>query len=76
MYWAIDYVDELECELVCNDQLYTSWNDANAALQELYGDSENYEINSYGLGDLEDVYNQGFTINNKLQVLYDLPVSN
>ena len=53
-YWAVDYVDETECEPVVDDQLYATEEDAIAAAEK-YGDG--YEVNWYTLADLEnDIY--------------------
>lgn len=54
-FWAIDYVDENECELVIDDQLYASKEDAIEALMDRE-DRDLCEVEKYGLVDLEDVY--------------------
>jgi hypothetical protein len=52
-FWAIDYVDENECELVIDDQLYASKEDAIEALVDRE-DRDLCEINQYSMADLED----------------------
>ena len=54
-FWAIDYVDENECELVIDDQLYASKQDAIEALMDRE-DRDFCEIEKYSLVDLEDIY--------------------
>ena len=66
MYWALDYVDDNECELVLGDQLYPSEAAAAAAIE---GDGENIEINWYTRKDLEeDVYGENIIIDENLHV--------
>ena len=65
MYWALDYVDDYECELVLGDQLYPTEEAARAAAKNL----ENVEVNWYTLNDLEDdVYTVPITIDEHLHV--------
>lgn len=52
-YWAIDYVDDNECELVIGDQLYQTEEMARWALAQRE-DAEHYEVNWYTCQDLED----------------------
>lgn len=59
-FWAIDYVDENECELVLDDQLYASKQDAIEALMDRE-DRDVCEIGKYSLVDLEDVYDGTLT---------------
>ena len=67
-FWALDYVDKYECELVYNDQLYNSWEEANAA-RLLIGRPELFDITKYGELDLEkEVYNHPIIISNDLKV--------
>lgn len=52
-FWALDYVDEYECELVVDAQLYATEKEA-AAARELKQDPERYDITWYTKADLED----------------------
>jgi hypothetical protein len=63
-YYAIDYVGPDECQLVYDDQLYATEQEAEAARP----DSKYFEVNWYGYRDLEDVYNGLVTIDENLQV--------
>ena len=54
-FWAIDYVDENECELVLDDQLYASKQDAIEALMDRK-DRDFCEVEKYNLVDLGDVF--------------------
>lgn len=55
-FWALDYVDEYECELVVDNQLYVTEEDAYDALR-MKSHPERYEVTWYTLGDLEkDVF--------------------
>lgn len=67
-FWALDFVGERECELVYNDQLYKSWDEANTARVET-GRPELFDITEYRLVDLEDVYDSKVQITNDLHVL-------
>lgn len=66
-YWALDYVSDLECELVCDDQLYASKEDAiKARLSTSRPDL--FEVNWYTLGDLREMYNDEIFITSDLRV--------
>ncbi len=52
-FWALDYVDEYECELVVDGQLYATEEEA-AAARELKRYPERYDISWYTKADLED----------------------
>lgn len=68
MYWALDYIDERECELVYNDQLYDTQEAAEEARQEMRH-PELFETNWYSYGDLLALYNQvNFTIDDQLHI--------
>lgn len=54
-YWALDYVDDRECELVYNDQLYLTKAAARAAAKAT-GHPENFDVTPYRMVDLMDVY--------------------
>lgn len=56
-YWALDYVNgELgECELVYNDQLYATEEEAEAA-RENTGHSDLFDITWYSELDLAEIY--------------------
>jgi len=68
-YYALDYINgELgECELVYNDQLYASEEEA-AAAREQTGREDLFDINWYGIKDLEEIYNGEVTITPELKV--------
>lgn len=55
-YYALDYVSDGECELVYEDKLYWSWDEANAA-RLATGRPELFDITKYRYIDLLDVYN-------------------
>lgn len=57
-YYALDYVNPVwdECELVCDDQLYASWEEAYAAAQAT-GRPDLYDITMYRYIDLLEIYN-------------------
>ena len=61
-YWALDYVNGMdnECELVYNDQLYSSEEEA-AAAREATGRPDLFDITWYSSLDLDEVY--GATVN-------------
>lgn len=54
-YYTLDYINQDECELVYNDQLYASWEEANAA-REATGRPELFEIAKYRFIDLAAIY--------------------
>ena len=72
-YWAIDYVGECECELVIDDQLYATEDEAQMALEQMDDDNQKYyEINWYTLTDLEDdVYTAPIHIDENLKVVVE-----
>lgn len=54
-YWALDYVDYYYCELVYDDQLYASPEEASAA-RAATGRPDLFEITPYRYVDLLEVY--------------------
>lgn len=54
-YWALDYTDDRECELVYNDQLYLTKTAAKAAAKAT-GYPEHFDVTPYRLIDLKAVY--------------------
>lgn len=55
-FWAIDYVDENECELVVNGQLFLTELDAIEDIMDR-PNRDNLEVNWYTIEDLRrDVY--------------------
>ena len=52
-FWALDYVDQDECELVVDAQLYRTEAEARDALR-LKAHPERYDITWYTRADLED----------------------
>lgn len=67
-FWALDYVDEYECELVVDAQLYRTEEEAREARAHL-DHPERYEITWYTKSDLEkDVFCCDVTITPELKV--------
>ena len=67
-YWALDYVDEETCELVVDNQLYKTEEEALAALRKL-PHPEHYEVNWYTIRDLEDdIFYDYVSIDDKMKV--------
>ena len=67
-YWALDYINGCECELVYNNQLYATEEEAEAAAIAT-GRPELFDVTWYTELDLEDdVYAVPFTIDDKLVV--------
>lgn len=54
-YWALDYVDDTFCELVCDDRVYDTEEEATA-IRESKADKENYEVVWYSLADLKEIF--------------------
>jgi len=54
-YWALDYTDDRECELVYDDQLYLTKTAARAAAKAT-GHPEHFDVTPYRLIDLKAVY--------------------
>lgn len=52
-YYALDYVNELECELVYNDQLYLTEEEAEAARSKMRL-PEMFDVSWYTFQDLQD----------------------
>ena len=57
-YWALDYVNGMdnECELIYNDKLYATEQDAEVA-RENTGRPDLFDITWYTLADLREVFN-------------------
>jgi len=70
-YWALDYINgELgECELVYNDQLYATEDEAISA-REATGRPDLFDTNWYSKLDLEELYNMPVSIDKHLRVHY------
>lgn len=71
-YWAIDYINSelAECELVCDDQLYATEEEAQAIIDKLPRRNL-YEVNWYSKVDLYDVYDtEDIEITEDLRVIY------
>ena len=67
-YWALDYVTDVDCWLVLNDQLYATEKDARAALAAL-PDPSCVEVNWYTILDLQDeVYGGPVEIDSNLHI--------
>jgi hypothetical protein len=68
-YWAIDYVNSVdeECELVYNDQLYATEQEAEQA-REATGRPDLFDVTWYSYPDLVDVYDREVTIGADLRV--------
>jgi hypothetical protein len=67
MYYALDFVNSEECELVYDCQLYTSW-EAAASARAGMRRPECFDITPYRVIDLEDVFGGPVTINDDLTV--------
>ena len=70
-YYALDYVDgELnECELVYNDQLYATQEEAEQARAGM-SRPDLFDVTWYGIKDLEEIYDTEVRVNDKLEVCY------
>ena len=70
-YYALDYVcGELgECELVYNDQLYATEEEAEQARAAMPR-PELFDVTWYGIKDLEEVYNTEVRVNDELKICY------
>ena len=69
-YWTLDYVNwqDGECELVYDDQLYKTEDEAKAA-REATGRPDLFDVNWYTYLDLEeDVYGCEILVDEKLKV--------
>ena len=68
-YWALDYVNgqDGECELVYNDQLYATEEEAYAA-REATGRPDLFDVTWYTPLDLDDIYCHRVTILDNLIV--------
>ena len=67
-FWALDYVDEHECELVVDGQLYETEEEACAA-REALPHPECYDVTWYTKADLErDVFMCDVEITPELKV--------
>ena len=67
-FWALDYVDEHECELVVDGQLYATEEEAYAA-REALPHPERYDVTWYTKADLErDVFMCDVEITPELKV--------
>ena len=73
-YWTLDYVNpyDNECELVYNDQLYATEEEAVAA-RKATGREDLFDVTWYGIPDLEDTYNGPVVIDENLRVHYTSP---
>ena len=70
-YWAVDYVGSTDCELIVNDQLYASEEDAERACAAMAGEDEgDYEVNWYTDLDLYADYDGNYTIDKNLVIHY------
>ena len=68
-YWAIDYVGKDDCELVCDDQLYATEEEAQAVLARLPR-PDLHEVSWYSIPDLSEIFGGEITIDDQLKVLY------
>lgn len=69
MYYALDFVNSEECELVYDEQLYMS-EEAAASARAGMRRPECFDITPYRLIDLEDVFGGPVTITDDLKVEY------
>ena len=68
-YWAIDYVDSYDCELICDDQLYETEEAALEVMNKLPR-PDLHEVTSYTPLDLPEIYGHKVTISEDLKILY------
>lgn len=67
-YWALDFVNETECELVYRDQVYETEEEAEKA-REATGRPELFDITFYNMLDLMEVYDtNNLTVDDELRV--------
>lgn len=70
-YWAVDYVGSTDCELIVNDQLYASEEDAERACAAMAGKDEgDFEVNWYTDLDLCANYDGNYFIDENLVIHY------
>lgn len=66
-WYALDFVSDEECELVYDGQLYDTEGAAEAARDAMHR-PELFEVNWYGIKDLEEVFGDRFEIDEHLRV--------
>lgn len=66
-YWALDYVDDSECELVVNDQLYLTEESALYAATATRR-PDLYEVTWYTIPDLKEIYDGDIYIDSHLKI--------
>ena len=71
-YWAIDYVNgaDGECELVYDDQLYRTEEEAAQAARDT-GRPDLFDVSWYTLADLDEMYNHPVAIDLLLKVHWE-----
>jgi len=70
IYWALDFIDDElgECELVCDNQLYATEEEAYHALSQV-DRPDCFEVNWYSRLDLEeDIYGREILIDQDLVI--------
>lgn len=67
LWYALDYVNGDECELVYNDQLYATETAAQAA-REATDRPDLFDISWYGMADLQEIFNGEVDIDKNLLV--------
>lgn len=73
-WYALDYIGHDECELVCNDQLYLTEEEAVAA-RKATGREGNFDISWYGIHDLEEIYNGDVEIDESTLKVHPAPMN-
>ena len=70
-YWAVDYIGDTDCEIIVNDQLYASEEDAERARAAMAAeDEEDFEVNWYSDPDLREIFDGNYTIDDNLVLHY------
>ena len=67
-YWTLDYVDQYECELVFEGQLYESEEAAYKARHEEFNRPDLLEVTWYTMKDLEEIFGGPVVITKDLRV--------
>lgn len=70
-YWAVDYIGDTDCELIVNDQLYATEEEAERARAAMAAEDEgDYEVNWYTDPDLRSIFDGNYTIDDNLILHY------
>lgn len=69
-YWAVDYIGDTDCEIIVNDQLYASEEDAERARAAMAAEDGDFEVNWYTDPDLREICDGNYTIDDNLVLHY------